>query len=257
MGVRQHLLRLLLLLRNPPTPTGAPATSNGNVKPPAPSTTPATATAPANPAPAPKPKVVGPAPPGAGLTKVISMIAEVANAKGDVNIVGPHASALLRYIRIVGVDIDLKIADRIWATGVVPPLPPKKPGVQNKPAQPRPAGAGPARSPQPLAPMSTLPAGGPATSTPTAAAPASIQVAPAATPVGVPSTATPAAAAGGVKRKLEDSPAAPLQPVPSSSGANVNPAITPVSSSGPTSTSMNGDGGSEMKKAKLETAGGA
>jgi hypothetical protein len=255
------------------TPTTAPSTaatvatksapaagpSTGSL---APSTAPprsATPTAPtaAKPAGPPKPKITGPAPPGATLTKVISMIAEVANAKGDVNIVGPHASALLRYIRIVGVDIDLKIADRIWATGVVPPLPPKKPGVQNKPAQPRPAGAGPARSPQPLAPMSTLPAGGPATSTPTAAAPASIQVAPAATPVGVPSTATPAAAAGGVKRKLEDSPAAPLQPVPSSSGANVNPAITPVSSSGPTSTSMNGDGGSEMKKAKLETAGGA
>ena len=67
----------------------------------------------------------GPAPPGASLTKVISMIAEVANAKGDVNTVGPNASALLRYIRVVGVDIDLRVAERIWATGVVPPLPKK------------------------------------------------------------------------------------------------------------------------------------
>ncbi|ORY27501.1 hypothetical protein BCR39DRAFT_506272, partial [Naematelia encephala] len=69
----------------------------------------------------------GPAPPGATLTKVISMIAEVANAKGDVNTVGPHASALLMYIRKVGVDIDLRVAERIWATGKVPnPLPERK-----------------------------------------------------------------------------------------------------------------------------------
>ena len=67
----------------------------------------------------------GPAPPGASLTKVISMIAEVANAKGDINTVGPNASALLRYIRVVGVDIDLKVAEKIWATGEVPPLPVK------------------------------------------------------------------------------------------------------------------------------------
>lgn len=71
-------------------------------------------------------KVFGPAPPGASLTKVIGMIADVANAKGDVNTVGPNAGALLRYIRVVGVDIDLRVAERIWATGVVPPLPAKK-----------------------------------------------------------------------------------------------------------------------------------
>ena len=83
--------------------------------------------APAGASPAPKPKALpGPAPPGASLTKVISMIAEVANAKGDVNTVGPNAGALLRYIRVVGVDIDLKVAEKIWATGEVPPLPIKK-----------------------------------------------------------------------------------------------------------------------------------
>ncbi|WWC87665.1 uncharacterized protein L201_002556 [Kwoniella dendrophila CBS 6074] len=74
----------------------------------------------------------GPAPPGTSLTKVIGMIAAVANAKGDVNTVGPNATALLRYIRVVGVDIDLRVAERIWATGVVPPLPPKK-GLPQKP----------------------------------------------------------------------------------------------------------------------------
>ncbi len=68
----------------------------------------------------------GAAPPVTTLTKVIGMIAEVANAKGDVNIVGPNASALLKYIRVVGVDIDLRVAERIWATGVIPPLPIKK-----------------------------------------------------------------------------------------------------------------------------------
>lgn len=54
------------------------------------------------------------------------MIAEVAQAKRDVNTVGPNATALLKYIRVVGVDIDLKVAERIWATGVVPPLPSRK-----------------------------------------------------------------------------------------------------------------------------------
>ncbi|OCF45079.1 hypothetical protein I317_01131 [Kwoniella heveanensis CBS 569] len=85
----------------------------------------------------------GPAPPGTSLTKVIGMIAAVANAKGDVNTVGPNASALLRYIRVVGVDIDLRVAERIWATGVVPPLPQKKAAVGAKPA----AAAGAATAP--------------------------------------------------------------------------------------------------------------
>lgn len=89
---------------------------------PAPSTTPAVKPASSNP---PK-SLPGPAPPGTSLTKVIGMIAAVANAKGDVNTVGPNASALLRYIRVVGVEIDLRVAERIWATGVVPPLPVKK-----------------------------------------------------------------------------------------------------------------------------------
>ncbi|WWC60084.1 uncharacterized protein I303_102648 [Kwoniella dejecticola CBS 10117] len=110
------------------TPTAA-ATAN---KPSAPAA--ATPGAPAKPVVGAKPAVnsatgkpiPGPAPPGTSLTKVIGMIAAVANAKGDVNTVGPNASALLRYIRVVGVDIDLRVAERIWATGVVPPLPQKK-----------------------------------------------------------------------------------------------------------------------------------
>ena len=74
----------------------------------------------------PPPKLLlphGVAPAGASLTKVIGMIAEVVNAKGDVNIVGPNASALLKYIRVVGVDINLRAAEHIWATGMLPPLP--------------------------------------------------------------------------------------------------------------------------------------
>ena len=62
------------------------------------------------------------APLGASLTKVISLIAEVAQTKRDINTVGPNASALLRYIRVVGAEIDLRVAEQIWATGVVPPL---------------------------------------------------------------------------------------------------------------------------------------
>ena len=114
-----------------------------------------------------KKSLPGPAPPGASLTKVISMIAEVANAKGDVNTVGPNASALLRYIRVVGVDIDLKVAEKIWATGEVPPLP--------------------ARKPAPAAPA--------ATNKTTAAAAASVTSA---------SSPAPASVNGVAKRKAED-----------------------------------------------------
>jgi len=205
-----------------PTPTGAPVNSNGNVKPPVPTTTPTTA--PANPTPAPKPKVVGPAPPGAGLTKVISMIAEVANAKGDVNIVGPHASALLRYIRVVGVDIDLKVADRIWATGILPVLPPKKQGQGGKAVGQKP--------------------------NPTANG---------ARPPGVPASANPAVA-GGLKRKMDSvtgpSSGAPLA-APTSNG---NGGVSPGAGGGVASRPLAGsaaapitvDGGSEVKKTKLE-----
>lgn len=52
---------------------------------------------------------------------IITMIATVAAANGDVKTVGKHAVALLRYIKIVGAAIDLKAAERIWATGVIPP----------------------------------------------------------------------------------------------------------------------------------------
>lgn len=110
----------------PPKPAAAPtapiATATTAPANPTLSTTPAVKPASSN---TPK-SLPGPAPPGTSLTKVIGMIAAVANAKGDVNTVGPNASALLRYIRVVGVEIDLRVAERIWATGVVPPLPVKK-----------------------------------------------------------------------------------------------------------------------------------
>jgi hypothetical protein len=167
-------------------------------KPAAPITTTSTTTKPAA-ATSSKP-LPGPAPPGASLTKVIGMIAEVANAKGDVNIVGPNASALLRYIRVVGVDIDLRVAERIWATGVVPPLPPKKvaqPGA--KPGTAKLNGT----SPRPPAPV-PAPAAASAATTAQAKtpAPAPGASAPAST------SATPAPPAvkpdAGVKRKLEE-----------------------------------------------------
>ncbi len=107
---------------NIPTKAVQATKTAGEVRPP--TSVPVTITAPK------KPVVAkyqsGAAPPGASLTKVIGMIAEVANAKGDVNTVGPNASALLRYIRVVGVDIDLRVAERIWATGAVPLLQGKK-----------------------------------------------------------------------------------------------------------------------------------
>lgn len=133
-----------------PVRPGAPGTRPPPPKPGTPGT--ATVRPPAKPGTKPLP---GPAPPGANLTKVIGMIAEVANARGDVNTVGPNAGALLRYIRVVGVDIDLRVAERIWQTGVVPPLPPKKP-MNGKSGQPgirppgaRPPGAGAVRPGQP------------------------------------------------------------------------------------------------------------
>jgi hypothetical protein len=148
---------------------------------PAPTVVPATTPAKV-PAATPAKTVTGPAPPGASLTKVIGMIAEVANAKGDVNVVGPNASALLRYIRVVGVDIDLRVAERIWATGVVPPLPPKKP------------------------PSSTAKSG---LAKPNGAAAAIPRPATATTPAFAASEATKPVEAG-VKRKLEEVSAAPV-----------------------------------------------
>jgi hypothetical protein len=218
----------------PPATTSAAGT-NPNVKPPVPTTS-APSTTPANPAPAVKPKVVGPAPPGAGLTKVISMIAEVANAKGDVNIVGPHASALLRYIRVVGVDIDLKVADRIWATGILPVLPPKKQGQGAKAV---------GHKPNPTANGARPPPGTPAPSTATAT-----------------TTANPAVA-GGLKRKMDSvtgpSSGTPLAP-PTSSVAPTSNGTAPGQGGGgvprpvvgSAAAPINVDGGSELKKTKLE-----
>lgn len=209
----------------PPAPSGTPA------RPPAPSAKPAVSGKP----------LPGPAPPGANLTKVISMIAEVANARGDVNTVGPNASALLRYIRVVGVDIDLRVAERIWATGVVPPLPPKKTNGAKPAVRPpaptagavrppngaavrppangtpgsqavRPPNAAPAvRPPAPgTAPAATTAPGGaprppapPATSSLPQAPGASTTARPPAAPTPAAQNAVPPAAAG-VKRKLEE-----------------------------------------------------
>lgn len=47
------------------------------------------------------------------------MIVVVVNVKGDVNIVGFNVLVLLRYIRVVGVEIDLRVVERIWVMGVV------------------------------------------------------------------------------------------------------------------------------------------
>jgi hypothetical protein len=207
--------------------------SSGPPKPPVPgtTTTPSTTPASTNPAPAPKPKVVGPAPPGAGLTKVISMIAEVANAKGDVNIVGPHASALLRYIRVVGVDIDLKVADRIWATGILPVLPPKKQGqggkaVAHKP-NPNPSGAN-ANGNMARPPLASTPSTG-------------------------------SVANVGVKRKMDSvtgpsSATGPTTSMPPPATTNgVKPPGGPVVGSAASPITV--DGGSELKKTKLEGGG--
>ncbi|WWC68838.1 uncharacterized protein I206_102773 [Kwoniella pini CBS 10737] len=228
--------------------------------------------------------IPGPAPPGTSLTKVIGMIAAVANAKGDVNTVGPNASALLRYIRVVGVDIDLRVAERIWATGVVPPLPPKK-----VPPKPNTAGAGtangavkPGTSPSTTVPaprpvVGTTSASGanaaslpksavPNTSMPTptsAATPKPVTTAtaastipklssapsatPAPAPTSVDSGTTPAAA--GLKRKLEDG-----SPNHSTVGSSTNPIII-----GGTAAGSSASGGSmeqqENKKPRLETSG--
>ena len=215
-----------------PKPAPPPATtSTGPPKPAAPITTSSTTPAAGNPAPAPKPKVVGPAPPGAGLTKVISMIAEVANAKGDVNIVGPHASALLRYIRVVGVDIDLKVADRIWATGILPVLPPKKHGQGGKAVAHKP-------NPNPTGPTTNGNVARPPTTT---------------APVG----SAPANAVGnaGLKRKMDSvtgpsssGPATSMPPPATTNG--VKPPGGPVS--GTAAAPITVDGGSELKKTKLE-----
>jgi hypothetical protein len=163
------------------------------------------------------------------LTKVISMIAEVANAKGDVNIVGPNASALLRYIRVVGVDIDLKVADRIWATGVLPALPPKKqgqggkPAVGHKPGTPAPGVNGVSRPPAPPGAGNTVPpnAAGLKRKMDSVTGPSSTSVSSA--PVAPHSTVSTASA-------------------PSTSGPVAGSAAAPITI----------DGGSEMKKTKLE-----
>ncbi|OCF58130.1 hypothetical protein L486_04160 [Kwoniella mangroviensis CBS 10435] len=215
----------------------------------------------------------GPAPPGTSLTKVIGMIAAVANAKGDVNTVGPNASALLRYIRVVGVDIDLRVAERIWATGVVPPLPQKKGAVNkpnsngmtngvNKPSNPTTSGASTAPKPAgnsgTTAQINTAKPSTPATTANTAsvgkpvtaATQAAATPTPSASKVGTipPSTPVPTV----LKRKLEDdttASAAPPKPLASGTGNSASNPI--VVGGGPSSGSME----QEAKKPRLETSG--
>lgn len=181
----------------------------------------------------------GAAPPGASLTKVISMIAEVANAKGDVNTVGPNASALLRYIRVVGVDIDLKVAERIWATGVVPPLPARKgalPAQAGKAVGAKVNGSTMPVKPNPGTNQAPVP-GGVAAAKPKPAL-VSPNLKPAtASPSPGPASITPSVSVG-MKRKLDDGVAGPSLSTAASAGAP-------------------GSGGleAEVKKAKIETAG--
>lgn len=179
----------------------------------------------------------GPAPPGASLTKVIGMIAEVANAKGDVNTVGPNAGALLRYIRVVGVDIDLRVAERIWATGVVPPLPAKKVGPAGGVAANKPNGTAGA----PPRPVNTQGAGGPTASGAAVAKPVTAgQPAQVPRPVATPGPLAPALAPGaGV---------APRPPVPAAAAAAVAP-------NGPVKRKLeDGTEADDAKKAKVEAA---
>lgn len=263
-------------------PTPAPATTTA----PTAAKLPAAKPVPAKPAtgPATTPtstagKLPGAAPPGASLTKVIGMIAEVANAKGDVNTVGPNAGALLRYIRVVGVDIDLRVAGRIWATGVVPPLPlPKKSGAPGAPGGASGAGTpkanGNSVSPQP--PPKAL--GTPVK--PTGALPAKppVSAASAATAGGAGTSVAnkpviPGASAGAVKpvSSLPGSvPPAPAATMPKVSPAP-NPAVTPRpalpatatprpamnGSTGPVTSLPSGPGPGAPVKRKLDEEGGA
>ncbi|WVF66868.1 hypothetical protein IAT40_001611 [Kwoniella sp. CBS 6097] len=180
----------------------------------------------------------GPAPPGTSLTKVIGMIAAVANAKGDVNTVGPNASALLRYIRVVGVDIDLRVAERIWATGVVPPLPQKKAAVGAKPTgaaapapgAPRPAGAVVNGAPKPATPGgATQPGNSPAVK-PGSATPNTASPAPAGTSSAKPALTPSTAPVAPATPASTSAPAAPSAPAPSApTAASAKPPVsTPV-----------------------------
>ncbi|ODN80770.1 hypothetical protein L202_02922 [Cryptococcus amylolentus CBS 6039] len=198
-------------------------------------------------APAPKPggnppvKVTGPAPPGTSLTKVIGMIAAVANVKGDVNIVGPNASKLLKYIKVMGVHIDLRVANEIWMTGVIPPLPEKKkaggpPGAPGAPGAAAKPGQGPP-GPRPVQGQGVTPGAKPPSNG-----------APAARPTPPESLPAPGATAG-VKRKLEEN------------GANGGTIQSNGVASNTNSTGSNGvvggqgqSGGQEAKKPKLETS---
>jgi hypothetical protein len=181
---------------------------------------------------------MGPAPPGANLTQVISMIAKVANAKGDVNTVGPHAAALLRYIRVVGVDIDLVQAQRIWQTGVVPPLPARRPATaaNGRPAAPGAPGARPpaARPGAPAAAGVRPPAAGApgAVRPPAAGQPGAVR--PPAQAVRPPAPGAPGAVrppANGVARPPANgvpAVARPPAPAPAAQPAQAQPAAAPA-----------------------------
>ncbi|WRT65505.1 uncharacterized protein IL334_002448 [Kwoniella shivajii] len=215
----------------------------------------------------------GPAPPGTSLTKVIGMIAAVANAKGDVNTVGPNASALLRYIRVVGVDIDLRVAERIWATGVVPPLPQKKgvaakqatPGVASTNGAVKTASAG--TTPVPASTTNSAattnvpkPSPGPGVPAPSIAANSGSTAAASVKPLiaqstatSVPPPATPAPAiapALSLKRKLEDGGSIP-NGIPAAVPSVASTAL-PSSAAAATNGSIEQQ---EAKKPRLESTG--
>ncbi|WVQ73852.1 hypothetical protein IAR50_003433 [Cryptococcus sp. DSM 104548] len=224
----------------PPSAAAAPPRPNH------PSTTPTPSTSTTAPAPKtgnPPVKVTGPAPPGTSLTKVIGMIAAVANVKGDVNIVGPNASKLLKYIKVMGVHIDLRVANDIWMTGIIPPLPDKKKVVAQATAAglvaPKP-GQGQS-GPRPLQGQGAAPGANPLSNgAPVARPPA---------PEGQPA---PAATAG-VKRKLDENGTTGGAAVQNGSNGVISHTNS-TGSSGVVGGQGQSAGGQEAKKPKLETS---
>ena len=104
---------------------------------PAPASSPAATTSP-SPAPVLKPpptngSTIAPLAAKPDLSSIISRILAVTNARGDIKSVGPHAPALLRYIRHTGINVDPRTAMRIWETGVLPAgVPRPAQGVKRK-----------------------------------------------------------------------------------------------------------------------------
>ena len=127
---------------------------------------------------------IGPAPPGASVIQVIRLIADVSHAKQKLDIVGGHVYPLFDYIKKVGRELDLQVADSIWKTGKPP---------EGKTTAARPAANG--------------------TATAGAAKPAPAKVSPAATGTAaatpVPAASAPSTAVAGEKRKATDDSSTP------------------------------------------------